>query len=236
MAPFKILKLSPTLVRFLDGALLYSGSRYAVWCEAPEFASDVESACTLELEGAAASCTLAPDPLRRGVRTGTLSLADVDAGRKWLCAKLDGDVLFRAEVVVFAPASAQDAPVSGRWTVVDGTLQDGQLAVADMSQVRLSASPAQAPLALSVSDDPFEAYVVVTSSSPGFPFTGVTVNGNAPVWTRQDSLALPSTRWVLHVMKVAGVFQAELHAGIPAGTETDPDGDLVTSVEVNDVA
>lgn len=103
-----ILKLTPSLVRFAGDAMMYSGSRYAVRCEAPEFRTDVDTSASLSLEDDGwtelASCPLVADPLRRGVRVGELSLAaGAPDGRCWLCARMGGSVVFRAEVVVFAP-------------------------------------------------------------------------------------------------------------------------------------
>lgn len=113
-----ILKLTPSLVRFAGDAMVYFGSDYDVWCEAEDFRRDTESEASLSLEtgdGALASCTILPDPQRRGVRRGTLSLADAPGqdGRYWLCARLAGNVVFRAEVTVFAVApSGQGAGVA----------------------------------------------------------------------------------------------------------------------------
>ena len=103
-----ILKLTPSLVRFAGDAMMYSGSQYAVRCEAPEFRTDVDTPASLALEDDGwtefASCVLSADPLRRGVRVGELSLAaDIPDGRCWLCARMGGSVVFRDEVVVFAP-------------------------------------------------------------------------------------------------------------------------------------
>lgn len=109
MDTLTILKLTPSLVRFTGDAMLYFGSRYGAWCEADDFRADTSSAATLSLESAeavVASCELLADPQRRGVRTGTLSLAGVSLpeGRYWLCARLGGDVVFRAEASVFSTA------------------------------------------------------------------------------------------------------------------------------------
>lgn len=109
MDALTILKLTPSLVRFVGDAMLYFGSAYGVWCEADEFRLDTESAATLSLESAeavVASCELLADPQRRGVRTGTLSLAGVSLpeGRYWLCARIGGNVVFRAETSVFSTA------------------------------------------------------------------------------------------------------------------------------------
>lgn len=112
MDTLTILKLTPSLVRFTGDAMLYFGSRYGVWCEADDFRADASSAATLALESAdekLASCDLLADPQRRGVRRGTLSLAGLAGragGRYWLCAEMDGDVVFREEVLVLTTAAS----------------------------------------------------------------------------------------------------------------------------------
>lgn len=115
MDTLTIVKLTPSLVRFAGDAMVYFGSDYNVWCEAEDFRTDTESDALLTLEKGdivLASCTILPDPQRRGVRRGTLSLADVTelGGRYWLCARLDGNVVFRTEISAFtaAPVVAVD--------------------------------------------------------------------------------------------------------------------------------
>ena len=118
MDTLTVVKLTPSLVRFAGDAMVYFGSDYNVWCEAEDFRRDTESEASLSLEtgdSVLALCTILPDPQRRGVRRGTLSLANVSEqdGRYWLCARLAGNVVFRAEVSVFAVApSGQGAGVA----------------------------------------------------------------------------------------------------------------------------
>lgn len=236
-----VVKLSPSIVRFAEDFMMYFGSSYDVWCEAKDFRADGASEATLSVETddeILASCSLSADPQRRGVRRGTLSLSGISrpSGRYWLCAKLAGNVVFRVEVMAFSVAGSEASPSGrdGRWTVVDrGTLSVAELAVADMTQVKVAAHTVQQPLNLLVTETPFEAYVAVTSLDGGFPFSDVLVNGASPVWDHKDSLQLGSSGWTVHVMKIAGVFHAELRSGRAAGAETDPDGNLVSSMEVN---
>ena len=236
-----VTKLTPAIVRFSEDFMMYFGSSYDVWCCAEDFRRDTESPATLSVEtdsAVLASCAITPDPERRGVRRGTLSLTGLSypTGRYWLCAKLGADVVFRTEVMGFSVAGSTVDPSGGgsRWTVVDrGTVTDPAVEVADMTQVLLASGADSRPLDLFVSDDPFEAYVVVTSLSGTFPFSDVLVNGFRPVWDHKDSLQLRSSEWTIHIMKVAGTFHAELRSGVAAGAETDPDGNLVNSMEVN---
>lgn len=240
-----IVKLSQSVVRFTEDFMMYFGSSYDVWCEAEDFRRDTMSASSLLVETDSeivAACSLFPDPQRRGVRRGTLSLAGVSrpAGRYWLCAKIGGDVVFRIDVEAFstasgtAPTPAPTPSGGSRWTVVDiGTLSGSVVEVSDMTQVKLAADYTSEPLDIRVSDDPFEAYVAVTAPGGRFPFTDVLVNGSSPVWDRKDSILLSSSLWTVHVVKVAGTFRAELRSGKAAGAEIDPDGNLVNSMEVN---
>lgn len=241
MDTLTILKLTPSLVRFTGDAMVYFGSRYAIRCEADEFKLDTESSASLSLEtggwDAVATCQLVPDPQRRGVRVGELSLAGVDLaeGRYWLCARMGGDVVFRAEVSVFAPSSGSVQPEpSQRWAVVDMGVVDGaSVSLPDMTQARMVSRGNAAPLDVSAAGEPYEAYLVVLSTTGSFPFSDVLVNGSSPTWHHKDSLSLRSSEWTLHLVKVAGDVQAELHAAVAAGAESDPDGNLVTSMEVN---
>lgn len=236
-----VVKLTPSIVRFVEDFMMYFGSSYDVWCDAREFRADTTSAATLSVETGdevIASCPLSPDPKRRGVRRGTLSLAGLSypEGRYWLCAKLGGDVVFRAEVVAFSVAGSVADPAGrdARWTVVDkGVVSSATLDVADMTQVRLASHANALPLNILATAEPFEAYVVVSSLTGRFPFSDVLVNGGSPVWDHKDSLQLLSSEWTLHLVKVAGTFHAELRSGKAAGAETDPDGNLVNSMEVN---
>lgn len=235
------LKLSPSIVRFVEDFMMYFGSSYDVWCEAEEFRGDTSSAATLSVESGdeiLASCALSPDPERRCVRRGTLSLAGLSypEGRYWLCAKLGGNVVFRVEAMAFSVAGTAADPSgrNARWTVVDkGVVTSAALDVADMTQVRLASHANALPLNILVTDDPFEAYVAVSSLSGRFPFSDVLVNGASPVWDRKDSMQLLSSEWTIRLIKVAGTFHAELWSGKAAGAETDPDGNLVNSMEVN---
>lgn len=236
-----VVKLSPSVVRFAEDFMMYFGSSYDVWCEAKDFRADGASEATLSVETAGeilASCSLSADPQRRGVRRGTLSLSGLSypSGRYWLCAKLAGNVVFRVEVMAFSVAGSEASPSGrdGRWTVVDlGVVNSATVTVADMTQVKLASQNTVAPLNILATAEPFEAYVAVTSLDGGFPFSDVLVNGASPVWDHKDSMQLGSYEWTVHVMKIAGVFHAELRSGRAAGAETDPDGNLVNSMEVN---
>lgn len=106
MDTLTIVKLTPSLVRFAGDAMVYFGSDYNVWCEAEDFRRDTESGATLSLETSdrvLVDCVISPDPQRRGVRRGVLSLASTPGqdGRYWLCARLAGNVVFRAEISAF---------------------------------------------------------------------------------------------------------------------------------------
>lgn len=119
MGSLRIVKVSSSVARFLRDSELYLGSSYDVWCEAAEFRRDADAPAVLSVESddeVFASCNLAPDPQRRGVRRGTLSLAGLSepSGRCWLCAKLAGDVVFRVEVVVFRTAPGSPGGTSGQ--------------------------------------------------------------------------------------------------------------------------
>ena len=241
MARLRLEKRTTGLVRFFYGDEIHFGSGYDVWCEADEFKTELDAACVLSVEDGGltlAECALSPDPQRRGVRrTGDqqLSLRDMPLpeGRYGIRCTLGGDTLFFSEVVVHGTGAPRNS--SGeRWSVVEGSAEDGRLVVSDMTQVKLTLAAVD-PHVLDVvaADGPFEAYVVVSGPGGAFPFQDVTVNGSAPTWTRKDSLALTSSRWTLHVMRVADGFVAQLFAGLPHGAERDPDGALVNSMEVN---
>lgn len=242
MERLRIVKLSPSIVRFVDDFMMYFGSSYDVQCEAYDFKVDTSSDATLSVEFGdkiLASCGLFPDPKRRGIRSGTLPLAGLSypEGRYHLCVKLGRDVVFRTEIMAFSVAGTVAEPGSGsslRWTIIDkGVITDSTLEVADMTQVRISSNANEMPLDIIVSSDPFEAYIVVTSLSGSFPFSDILVNGTSPVWDHKDSLQLQASEWTIHLIKIAGSVHAELRSGLAAGTEMDPDGNIVNSVEVN---
>lgn len=240
METIKIYKGSPGHVRFLEGFVAYFGSKYGIHCEAPEFREDFESEGLIEMESdteTLAICPLIPDPLRRGIRTGTLVLPKrtLATGRYWLRCELAGDTVFRTEITAYGalPEPASEEAASG-WKVVDlGALTSSQVSVANMTQVRLQAEGFSAPLNITASGDIYEAYLAITGTAGRFPFTDVLINGVTPVWWRKDSLAIPSAEWVLHVTKIAGKYYAELSSGTAHGAEIDPDGKLVNSMEVN---
>ena len=217
------------------GSKLFTGYECAFRVRAQEFARDTASAASLELVDSAgavaASCPLVPDPLRRPVRTGSLTV--VAAAR--LRVTLSGSVVMDIPMDTVPGTSSGSSPSSGgRWTVVDmGLVTNGRVPVGDLQQITLSASDVAMPLDVVTGEGFFEAYVIVTGTLGRFPFTGVTVNGAEPVWTRMDSLQLRESSWTLHVVKVAGSYRAELSASRYAGTELDPDGSAVTSAEVN---
>lgn len=236
---FYLRKLSDSLAQFTPGRRMFAGSRYSLVVDALEFAADTESAATacLSVDGArVADCVLDPDVLRRGVRIGTLLVPADVAGAPRLVVDLDGSTILSVDLPVDGWTAGGGSP-EPRWTVVDlGQVSGTEVTVADMTQVRLAASRSIAPLSVVPEDTsgPFDAYLVVDAAgTAGFPFDGVLVGGAAPTWRHQDSFQLPASRWVLHVVKIAGVYFADLYAGRPAGSEVDPDGAVVVSAEVN---
>lgn len=238
-------KLTDSLVEFAQGQRLFAGSSYDVCVDAAEFRADTTSTATLVLQSGAvrhASCTLVADPLRRGVRrSDPAAPLEIPAWSETasldLCAELAGNTVFLVPVTVVGRAFGDVSPGAGRWTVVDlGDIGLASVPLANLTQVKLSAAPAAVPLSLVPPEGELDAYVVVTvpvTETPRFPFTGVLVGGADPVWNHQDSLVLPARRWILHVVKVADVYCADLRAGRPAGTELDPDGAAVVGAEVN---
>lgn len=245
MNRFSFRKQSDSFALFSGGQRLFAGSSYEVRFSAPEFRADRESEASLLLaagDSVIASCALSPDPLRRDVRVGTLVLPDGAAGPAELRVVLGADTILLVDVAVTGHVSGgEDAGSAGagsRWTVVDfGSVPTGIIAVEDMTQVSLTAPVTvnpSVPLSIAPAGDSLDAYVVVTvEGTARFPFTDVLVGGAAPTWIHKDSLAMPAHRWIIRLVKVAGVYYADLRAGRPAGTEVDPDGAHVVSSEVN---
>lgn len=239
MRKLEIVKLSDSNVLVPHGTVVHSGSSYELCVTAKEFIEGQQEAATLALlkDGAqVASCALLNDPLRRSRKTGILRVGDT-GGDMLMVASLGDSVLFShpVNVVNVSGTGGGDAPVaSGRWTVVDlGVVDVGTINVSDLEQVKLSAAEVAAPLNVLVPSDAFEAYVDITGTAGRFPFTGIVANGGEPFWDHMDSIRLEESHWALHLVGVAGSVHADLRAGRPSGTECDPDGDLVNSVEVN---
>ena len=234
-----IIRVTDSLVRFLEGRNLYDGSTYEVVVEADCFKHDVISPATLVLESGGeqlVTCNLDADPLRRGVRLASLT---IDSGGHsegfMLCCKLAGDVVFRAAVPVWTPAgtSGGGAAPGSRWTTVDlGTVSGSSIELADMTQAMATLAGA-GPVFNIVTGPGFTEGYVSAATAGGFPFSSIKVDGADPMWIHMDSLATGSTSWLLHLIKVAGVVRASLFTGKPVGVEADPDGDLVTGVEVS---
>lgn len=239
MRKLEIVKLSDSNVFVPHGTVVYSSSSYELCVTAKEFVEGQQetSSFTLLKDGTQiASSTLLHDPLRRSRRTGILRVGDT-GGDMLMVASLGDSVLFSHPVNVVDVSGAGgsvDPTPSGRWTVVDlGVVDVGTVNVSDLEQIKLSASEVAAPLNVRVPLDAFEAYVDITGTAGKFPFDGIVVNGGEPFWDHMDSLRLAESRWTLHLVGVAGSAHADLRAGRPSGTERDPDGDLVNSVEVN---
>lgn len=244
-----IRKQTDSFAIFSQGQRLFAGSSYEVRVDAAEFRADTSSSASLGLysgQTPVATCALAPDPLRRGSRVTDPSAplaipAWHDDTRLSVRVKLDGNtILLMDAVVAGSPTGSAAVPADlVRWTVEDlGTVDSGSIAVADMSQVKLSvAGLLSTPLSVTPPSGPFDAYVVVnvldSVSVPRFPFSEVLVAGAAPTWSHQDSFLLPARKWVLRLTKVADDYYADLRAGWPPGTEADPDGAVVVSAEVN---
>lgn len=233
-------KRTDSFAWFTEGQRLFAGSTYAVSVDAPEFRVDTESSARVVVKAGGegrAECALVPDPLRRGLRRGVL-VAPAD-GADSLVVELAGNTILMMDIVATSGPGSSQAPSESRWTVVDlGVVTSGAVQVADMTQVKLSAAPMDDVLGIAPvgTGDTFDAYVAVSAaggSATRFPFTGVFVGGSVPTWSHQDSLTMPARRWILHVVKVAGEYYADLRAGRPGGTEVDPDGDAVVSAEVN---
>ena len=239
MRKLEIAKLSDSNVLVPHGTVVHSGSSYELCVTAREFIEGQQETASFALlkDGTqVASCTLLNDPLRRSRRTGILRVGDT-GGDMLMVASLGDSVLFShpVNVVDVNGDGGGVSPVpSGRWTVVDlGVVDAGTVNVSDLEQVKLSASEVAAPLNVLAPSDAFEAYVDRTGTAGKFPFSGIVVNGGEPFWDHMDSLGLEESRWTLHLVGVAGSVHADLRAGRPSGTERDPDGDLVNSVEVN---
>lgn len=239
MRKLEIVKLSDSNVHVPHGTVIHSGSSYELCVTAKEFIDgQQESASFALLKGwtQVASCTLINDPLRRSRRTGILRVGDT-GGDMLMVASLSDSVLFShpVNVVNVSGAVGGVSPAqSGRWSVVDlGVVDDGTINVSDLEQVMLSASDVAAPLNVLAPFEAFEAYVDITGTAGKFPFAGVVVNGGEPFWDHMDSISLEESHWTLHLVGVAGSVHADLRAGRPSGTELDPDGSLVNSVEVN---
>lgn len=239
MRKLEMVKLSDSNVLVPHGTIVYSSSSYDLCVTAKEFieGQQDEASFVLLKEGTqVASCALMNDPLRRSRRTGVLRVGDI-GGAMLMVASLGDSILFSHPVNVVdvsgSGGGVTPAP-SGRWTVVDlGVIDSGTVNVSDLDQVKLSASEVAVPLNVIVPVDAFEAYVDITGTSGKFPFAGIVVNGVDPFWDHMDSIRLEEPRWTLHLVGVAGSVHADLRAGRPSGTERDPDGDLVNSVEVN---
>lgn len=239
MRKLEIVKLSDSNVYVPHGTVVHSNSSYELCVTAKEFieGQQDEASFVLLKDGTqVASCKLNNDPLRRPRRTGKLLVGDT-GGDMLLVVSLGDSVLFShpVNVVNVSGAGGGEAPTtSGRWTIVDlGVVDTGTVNVSDLEQVKLSASEVAAPLNVLVPSDAFEAYVDITGTVGKFPFTGIVVNGGEPFWDHMDSIRLEEPRWTLHLVGVAGSVHADLRVGRPSGTERDPDGDLVNSVEVN---
>lgn len=239
MRKLEMVKLSDSNVLVPHGTIIYSGSSYELCVTANEFIEGQQDEASLDLikdRTQVASCALLNDPLRRARRTGILRVGDI-GGDMLMVASLGDSVLFSHPVNVVdvsgAGGGASPTP-SGRWTVVDlGVVDVGTVSVSDLEQVMLSASEVAVPLNVLTPSDAFEAYVDITGTAGKFPFSGVAVNGGEPFWDHMDSTRLEEPRWTLHLVGVAGSVHADLRAGRPSGTERDPDGSLVNSVEVN---
>lgn len=239
MRKLEIIKLSDSNVLVPHGTVVHSSSTYELCVAAREFIEGQQETATfvLQKDGVqVVSCTLLNDPLRRSRRTGILRVGDV-GGDMLMVASLGDSVLFShpVNVVDVSGSGGGDTPTpSGRWTVVDlGVVDVGTINVSDLEQVKLSASEVAVPLNVITPSGAFEAYVDITGTAGKFPFSGIVANGGEPFWDHMDSIKLEESRWTLHLVGVAGSVHADLRAGRPAGTERDPDGDLVNSVEVN---
>lgn len=239
MHKLEIRKLTDSNVYVPHGTIVHSNSSYELCVTAKEFIGgrqDAASFALLKNGTQVASCELKNDPLRRSRRTGILRVGDVE-GDMLMVVSLGDSVLFshHVNVVNVSGTGGDITPTpSGRWTVVDlGVVDTGTVNVSDLEQVKLSASEVAAPLNVLAPSDAFEAYVDITGTAGKFPFTGIVVNGGEPFWDHMDSIRLEEPRWTLHLVGVAGSVHADLRVGRPSGTERDPDGDLVNSVEVN---
>lgn len=239
MHKLEIVKLSDSNVLVPHGTVIHTNSSYELCVTAKEFTEgrQEEASFAILSDGTqVASCSLLTDPLRRSRRTGILRVGDT-GGDMLMVATLGDSVLFShpVNVVNVNGIGGGDAPTtSGRWTIVDlGVVDVGTINVSDLEQVKLSASDVAAPLNVLVPFDAFEAYVDITGTAGKFPFAGIVVNGGEPFWDHMDSIRLEESHWTLHLVGVAGSVHADLRAGHPSGTELDPDGDLVNSVEVN---
>lgn len=239
MRMLEIAKLSDSHVFVPHGTVVHSSSSYELRVTAKEFieGQQEEASFALLKDGTqVASCMLLNDPLRRPCRTGILRVGDT-GGDMLMVASLGDSFLFShpVNVVDVSGSGGGVAPApSGRWTVVDlGVVDSGTVNVSDLEQVKLTASEVAAPLTVLAPSDAFEAYVDITGTAGKFPFSGIVVIGGVPFWDHMDSISLEESRWTLHLVGVAGSVHADLRAGRPSGTERDPDGDLVNSVEVN---
>lgn len=240
MLELRLRKLNDSLAAFPGGQRLFAGSAYGVFVDAPEFREDTSSEASLALEASGvehASCALAADPLRRGVRVGTLSVPSwAESAPVELRVVLGGNTILLSEAsVVGLPAGSSPGQPSQERTEVDlGVISSRVVQMASMTQVRLASPVVYEPLSIVPPDGPFDVYVAIESTDGSrFPFSDVLVGGSRPTWGHQDSFALPSRKWLLRIIKVAGTYYADLRAGVPGGTETDPDGAAVVSAEVN---
>lgn len=239
MRKLEMVKLSDSNVYVSHGFVVYSSSSYELFVTAKEFIDGQQESASFSLlkDGTqVASCTLLNDPLRRSRRTGILRVGDT-GGDMLMVVSLGDSVLFSHPVNVVDVSGTGGGVVpttSGRWTVVDlGVVDSGTINVDDLEQVKLSASEVAVPLNVLVPFDAFEAYVDITGTTGKFPFADIVVNGGNPFWDHMDSIRLEESRWTLHLVGVAGSVHADLRAGRPSGTEVDPDGYIVNSVEVN---
>lgn len=240
MRELRIWKLNDSFAAFPCGQKLFAGTAYGVSVDAPEFREDVSSEASLALEASGvehASCALSADLLRRGVRVGTLSVpswAEDTSARLRVVLAGDTILLAGAPVAGLSVGSSSGQPSQERTEVDLGVVSSRVVQMASMTQVRLASPVVYEPLSIVPPDGPFDVYVAIESTDGSrFPFSDVLVGGSRPTWGHQDSFALPSRKWLLRIIKVAGTYYADLRAGVPGGAETDPDGAAVVSAEVN---
>lgn len=235
-------KQTDSFALFADGQRMFAGSLYEIRVDAPEFRTDAESPAYVRLESAGvelASCGLVADPLRRGLRVGLLPVPGWrDSLAADLRVELGGNTILFVDVAVTgAPAGESGPAQAGGRTEVDlGRLPYSTVTIADMTQARLVSPVVAEPLSVVPASDgaSFDVYVSIeTDGARRFPFSDVLVAGTRPTWSHQDSFLVPSQKWLLRIVKVAGTYYADLRAGRPGGTEIDPDGAAVVSAEVN---
>lgn len=243
---FSVKKQTDSFALFPSGRNLFGGSSYDVEVEAPEFRIDTDSDASVDLVVGGmivAECSLVADPLRRGLRRGLRSGSlDVPAWVTTVSADLrvtvgSDTILLVPVVVTGAPDGTETLPssASGRTEVDLGQISSRTVYVDDMSQYRLVSDVTDEPLSIVPSGDKLDVVIAIEAANglTRFPFSDVFVGGVRPFWGHQDSFFVPSARWLLRVMKVAGTYYADLRAGRPAGAEVDPDGATVVSAEVN---